>query len=155
MTKEQMDAYKLRITQAGIGEYAVILLELEMQWIKEALEADEGGQQEDFLSALEKAQAVQQQLMDIMNVENKTAHDVYSVFVFINRQLIHSKIKKKPQDLLRCIGMLEKYHKSFEAIAGTDEDGAIMEAGEKIYAGLTYGTKGLVESSTGGMDFTV
>lgn len=155
MTQEQMDRYKLRITQAGIGEFVVIMLEMEMQWIDEGLAFYEAHQEAEFLDCMEKAQAVQQHLIDVLNLENEVARDVYSVFVYINRQLIYGKIKKQPLDLSRCKNMLEKYHKSFEQIAGTDTLGPIMAAGEKVYAGLTYGSSGLVESSTGGMDFTV
>lgn len=154
MTQEQMDSYKLRITQAGIGEFAVIMLEMEMQWIEEGLQyykADE----EAFIDCLTKAQVVQQHLMDVLNTDNPVAKDVYSVFIYINRQLITAKIKKNPLDLLRCREMLQKYHKSFIEVAKTDLEGPIMAAGEKVYAGLTYGSSGLVESSTGGMDFTV
>ena len=37
MTDEQMNVYKMRITQAGIGEMTLVMLEMEMQWIEEAL----------------------------------------------------------------------------------------------------------------------
>lgn len=154
MTQEQMDSYKLRITQAGIGEFVVIMLEMEMQWIEEGLhfyKEDEDA----FVDCLTKAQVVQQHLMDVLNTDNPVAKDVYAVFIYINRQLITAKIKKNPLDLLRCKEMLKKYHTSFTQVAKTDVEGPIMAAGERIYAGFTYGSSGLVESSMGGMDFTV
>lgn len=154
MTQEQMDSYKLRITQAGIGEFVVIMLEMEMQWITEALAFYEEKKEDSFIECLTKAQAVQQHLMDVLNLENPVAKDVYAVFIYINKQLITAKIKKNPLDLSRCKDMLLKYHDSFEQIAKTDEEGPIMSAGE-VYAGLTYGSGGLVENTTGGMDFTV
>jgi len=33
MTDEEMNVYKMRITQAGIGEMALVMLEMEMQWM--------------------------------------------------------------------------------------------------------------------------
>lgn len=150
-----MDSFKLRITQAGIGDFTVIMLEMEMQWIKDALKAYEDGNEELFLDCVEKAQIVQQHLMDVLNLDNSVARDVYSVFVFLNKQLITAKIKREPLDLSRCLGMLQKYHISFQEVAKTDEQGPIMAESEKVFAGLTYGSNGLVESSTGGMDFTV
>ena len=65
MTQEQMERYQLRLTQAGIGEYAVILLEVEMQWIREALEAFDQKQPDSFVALVKKAQMAQQQLMYI------------------------------------------------------------------------------------------
>lgn len=155
MTKEQMDNYKLRITQAGIGDLTVIMLEMEMQWIEDGINAYSIGDESTFLDCMEKAQVVQQHLMDVLNLENEVAKDVYSVFVYINRQLIAARLKREILDLERLKGLLEKYHKSFAEVAKTDVDGPIMLAGEKVYAGLTYGAGGLVENSVGGMDFTV
>ncbi|MGN0155447.1 MAG: flagellar protein FliS [Lachnospiraceae bacterium] len=155
MTEEEMNVYKMRISQAGIAEMTVVMLEMEMQWIDEALAAYEAKDLEVFISCVEKAQSVQVELMNVMNMDNAVAVDVYSVFAFINKQLILAKIKREPLDIKRCRGMLEKYHTSFKAIAKTDHGGPVMAQSEKVYAGLTYGAGGLVESSMGGTEYTV
>lgn len=155
MTEEQMNAYKMRISQAGVGDLAVVMLEMEIDWIGEALKAYEDQDLDTFTDCVGKAQSVQVELMSTLNRSNEVAADVYSVYAFINKQLIEAKIKRKPLDLERCKGILEKYHKSFEQIAPTDTAGPIMEDSEKVYAGLTYGTGGLVESSVGGTEYSV
>lgn len=155
MTEEQVNAYKMRIAQAGIAEYTVIMLEMEMQWIDEALEAFEKKDMDPFVSCTDKAQAVQLELMNIMNTENPTSADIYSVFLFINKELINAKIKRKPLDLARCKDMLAKYHVSFKELVKTDNSGPLIVSGEKVYAGLTYGSSGLVESSVGGTEYKV
>lgn len=155
MTEEQINAYKMRIAQAGIAEYTVIMLEMEMQWIEEALEAFNKQDMDVFISCIDKAQAVQLELMNVMNTENPVSEEVYSVFVYINKELINAKIKRKPLDLARCKEMLVKYHVSFKELVKTDNGGPIIASGEKVYAGLTYGSSGLVESSVGGTEYKV
>lgn len=155
MTDEQMNVYKMRITQAGIAEMAVIMLEMEMQWMDEALEAYAVKDMEIFTGCVEKAQAVQVELMNIMNMENSVAVDVYSVFAFINKQLILAKIKRQPLDIKRYRKILEKFHASFGELVKTDNGGPVMQQSEKVYAGLTYRAGGLVESSMGGTEYTV
>ena len=155
MTAEEMNVYKMRITQAGIGELTVIMLEMEMQWIREALESYTAGDTETYISNIEKAQATQVELMNGLNLDNEVSKDVYAVYIFFNKQLINSKLKKKPQDLDRILTMLEKYHESFRAIADTDDAGPVMDQSEKVYAGLTYGSGGLVENSMGGTEYKV
>ncbi len=150
-----MDVYKMRITQAGIGEMTVVMLEMEIQWIEEAIHAFEAKDVDTFLACVDKAQAVQVELMNVVNVKNSVGLDVYSVFAFINKQLITAKIKREPLDLERCKGMLEKFHISFQEIAKTDQSGPVMAYSEKVYAGLTYGSGGLVESSMGGTEYSV
>ena len=155
MTTEEMNVYKMRITQAGIGELTVIMLEIEMQWIQEALESYEAGDIDTYVDCVEKAQATQLELMNELNLDNEVSRDVYSVYVYFNKKLIHSKIKKVPQDLDRIVTMLKKYHESFNKIAHTDTEGPVMDQSEKVYAGLTYGSSGLVENSTGGTEYKV
>ncbi len=155
MTTEEMNVYKMRITQAGVGELTVIMLEMEMQWIREALQAYDDKDMDTYIDYVEKAQATQLELMNGLNLDNEVSRDVYSVYVFFNRQLINSKIKKAPQELDRILPMLEAYHESFLAIAGTDTEGPVMDQSEKVYAGLTYGSDGLVENSMGGTEYTV
>ena len=58
-------------------------------------------------------------------------------------------------DIERCKKLLERYHKSFEVVAKTDKEGPVMAQSEKVYAGLTYGSSGLVENSVGGTEYTV
>lgn len=155
MTDEQMNVYKMRITQAGIGEMTLIMLEMEMQWMADALEAYYTQDTEEFVRCVEKAQSVQVELMNVLNMENKVAVDVYSVFAFINKELIRAKIKKEPLDMERHRKLLERYYNSFKMVAKTDTLGPVMMQSEKVYAGLTYGSGGLVESSTGGTEYMV
>ena len=147
MTDEQMNIYKMRITQASTGELTVIMLEMEIQWMDEALEAYEVQNMEEFIRCISKAQGVQVELMTVLNMDNAVAVDVYSVFAFINKQLIYAKLKRVPLDIKRCRDMLEKYRQSFQTIAQTDTAGPVMAGSEKIYAGLTYGAGGLVENA--------
>ncbi|MBE5923044.1 MAG: hypothetical protein E7271_01075 [Lachnospiraceae bacterium] len=155
MTDEQMNVYKMRITQAGVGELTVIMLEMEMQWINEAVDAFNSNDMETYIDCVDKAQATQVELMNVLNLDNEVSKDVYSVFCFFNKQLINSKIKRQPQELDKIVDMLNKYHESFSQIASTDNQGPVMEQSEKVYAGLTYGSGGLVESSLGGTEYTV
>ena len=135
MTEEQMNVYKMRISQAGIAEMTTIMLEMEIQWMEEAVAAYGESNLEEFVRCTDKAQSVQVELMNV--------------------QLIRSKIKRQPLEFDRMLAMLHKYHTSFEALIPTDQGGPVMQQSEKVYAGLTYGAGGLVESSTGGMDYTV
>lgn len=155
MTSEQMNVYKMRIAQAGIGEMNVIMLEMEMQWIEDAISSYQANDIQVFMEYVSKAQSVQVELMNVTNVKNEVGYDVYSIYAFINKELIHAKIKGELLDLVRCKGMLEKLHKSFIEVAKTDTSGPIMASGEKVYAGLTYGTSGLVENSMGGTEYKV
>ena len=153
MTAEKMNEYKMRITQSGIADLCIVMLEMEIEWLSDALTAYQEENADAYFDALSKASSVQVELMNIMNVENAVSRDIYSVFVYINKLIVESKIKGIPQDIDRSIKMLDTYRQSFIKIASTDTEGPVMASSEKVYAGLTYGTGGLVESSVGGHEF--
>ena len=155
MTEEQMNVYKMRISQAGIAEMKMIMLEMETQWIRDAVVAYGEKNLDEFVRCVDKAQAVQVELMNVMNLDNPIAMEVYSVFAYVNKQLIRAKIKRQPLEFERLAAMLQKYHTSFAELVKTDQGGPVMQLSEKVYAALTYGEGGLVDSSTGGMDYTV
>ena len=90
MTEEQMNVYKMRISQAGIAEMTTIMLEMEIQWMEEAVAAYGESNLEEFVRCTDKAQSVQVELMNVMNRSNDVAEDVYSVFAYMNKQLIRS-----------------------------------------------------------------
>ena len=155
MTNEQINAYTLRISQANASALTVITLELEITWIEEALAFLEREETEEFVRCIDKAQKAQQELMGVVNLKNTVALDVLTIFSYINKQLIVSKIKRADIELHRLIEMLNKLKNSFSVLAEQDASSPIMENSEKVYAGLTYGKGTLNENTFGGKDFSV
>ena len=124
MTKEQIQVYTKRITQANTSGLAVILYELTSIYIEEGKTAYKAGRAEEIV------------LLFLYFIEN----------LFINKQLLLSIVKKQPVNLDECAGYLNKLRTSFEKLAETDTEEPLMEHVQQVYAGLTYGRGYLNES---------
>lgn len=163
MTKEEINAYTMRISQANASSLAVLLYELVIKYLKEAIEiyekktrmdadasdASDGKavqMDETFERRLVQAQNFFQELISMSRTDSPVAADVMSLYLFIDRQILMSIVKREPVHLTECISYLERLQSSFQEIAKTDKDAPIMEHAQQVYAGLTYGKGYLTES---------
>lgn len=163
MTKEQINSYTMRISQANTSTLAVILYEIVIEYLNEAMqmyeekteliasnrEGSEGkvGQlEESFERALGQAQNFLQELISMSRTDSKVAADVMALYLFIDKQILMSIVKRRPVNLKECLSYLERLKSSFQEICKTDYDGPIMENTQQVYAGLTYGKGYLAES---------
>lgn len=163
MTREELNAYTMRITQANTSELAVILYEITIKYLKEAIQIYEEKMkvpaetpaeaklhaeepENAFETALVRAQNFLQELMSMSRTDSKVAADVMSLYLFIDRQLLMSIVKRQPVNLKECLDYLERLQSSFQEISKRDYDAPIMENAQQVYAGLTYGKGCLTES---------
>lgn len=146
MTKEQIQTYTKRITQANTSALAVVLYDLTIDCIQEGIRAYQEGQAESFEKAILQAQSFLQELMSMSKLENQTGYDVMALYLFMDKQLLLSIVKKQPVNLSECTGYLTKLKEAFEKLAQADTEPPLMEHVQQVYAGLTYGKGYLNES---------
>lgn len=154
MNKEKLTAYNLRIQQCNTGELAVILFDLIIEYMEEALEAKE---QENFLACVVKAKAFVQELIGITRRDTKDGRDLIRLYHFVEQQLFLSQVKGTEIHLKECVGYMKQLREGMIVLAKTDTDGPLLAGGQEVYAGLTYGKGYLHESldplGRGGRDF--
>ena len=146
MTKDQISTYTMRISQANTSALAVVLYDIILDAIKEGLQHYENEELADFEVSVQQAQAFLQKLMAMSKLDTQTGCDVMSLYLFIDKQLLLSYVKRKPVNLTQCIGLLERLRSSFMEISKRDYDPPLMEHVQQVYAGLTYGKGYLKES---------
>lgn len=146
MTKEQINEFTYRITNANSGQMVVVLYDMELAYIEEALTLEED--KEAFVLKVRQAQKVHQELMNTLSYEEdaKTALDVMALYLFVNKKLVESVVKRKSVDLDSAIRVLENLRVGFEAHAELDHSKPLMQNSHQVYAGLTYGKGYLNES---------
>jgi flagellar protein FliS len=148
MTKEQIRSYTMQISQANTSTLAVIIYDIVITCIKEAVHVYEesGPQDDEYERSLVQAQNFLQELIAMSRMDSKVAADVMSLYLFIDKQILLSIVKRHPVNLEECLSYLERLQSSFQEICKTDYDSPIMENTQQVYAGLTYGKGYLTES---------
>lgn len=146
MTKEQIQTYTKRITQVNASGLAVVLYDLVLDCIQEGMAAHQEGRTDEFEKALLQAQAFLQELMSMSKLENQTGYDVMALYLFMDKQLLMSIVKRQPVNLKECISYLKRLREGFVNLAEADTEPPLMEHVQQVYAGLTYGRGYLNES---------
>ena len=103
MTKEQINEFSYRITNANSGQMIVVLYDMELVYIEEALSLEED--KEKFVLKLRQAQKVHQELMNTLSYEEApvVALDVMALYLFVNKKLVESIVKRKNIELEAAI----------------------------------------------------
>lgn len=146
MTKETIQDFTLRISQANTGGLVVILYDIILAYLKDALNAYEAGQMDDYVVNMKRAQKSHQELMKTLNMKESVADDIMTLYVFVNKKLIDAAIKRQPENIDVCIEILEKLKIGFVEVAKQDKEPPIMQNAHQVYSGLTYGKGNLNES---------
>lgn len=146
MTKEALQGYTARITQASRSELIVIIYEIIISSTKEAIEAYGKGNMISFDKELKRAQTLLRELMVALDYSYQLSFDLLSLYIFVNKQFISALIKKKPDTLDSAISILDKLLIGFQAVSREDSSGPMMYNTQQLYAGLTYGKQTLNET---------
>lgn len=146
MTKEALQGYTARITQASKSELIVIIYEIIISSAKEAIGAHNKKDIVSFDKELKQAQKLLRELMVALDYSYQISFDLLSLYIFVNKQFITAIIKKKPDTLDSAVSVLEKLLIGFEGVSKEDTSGPMMYNTQQLYAGLTYGKGTLNET---------
>ena len=146
MTKEALQGYTARITQASRSDLIVIIYEIIISSTKEAIEARSKKDMVNFDKELKQAQTLLRELMVALDYSYQLSYDLLSLYIYVNKQFITAIIKKEPDTLDSAISVLEKLLIGFQAVSKEDSSGPMMYNTQQLYAGLTYGKGTLNET---------
>lgn len=139
MTKEEINVFSKRIAQSSKSELVVITYEIILNYLDTAKVALESENMEEFVFNLKKAKQFVNDLSSVLDFSQKISFNLMNIYMFADRCLIKSIVKRQDCNLDVVESMLNKLKQGFEEVSKSDESGMMMKGGEQIYAGLTYG----------------
>lgn len=149
MTKEQIKEFTLRTTNANHSGLILVLFDVTRVYILDAIASYDEEDLETYLKYIRMAKKSHNELMSCINPKDDLGKKVLQVFRFIYGKLVMSEVKRKPDDLDRCLVMLDNLKVGFEKLHSIDTEGPVMKNAHQVYAGLTYGKGTLSESTLG------
>lgn len=139
MTKDLIQAYTARVTQASKTEMVVIMYELILMDIEAANMAYQNDDMVVFVKELKHAQKCLSELMSTLNYNYQLSYDLMSLYIYVSKILINAIFKKNADALSTADSILRKLMIGFEGICKEDTTGPVMQNTQQLYAGLTYG----------------
>ena len=105
-----------------------------------------------YLQTVGQARRTLQELIDCFSKEDVLGRKVIAIFRFIYGKLVRSEVRRQPDELDRCIQLVDALRVGFVHLHEIDTEGAVMQNVHQVYAGLTYG-KGMLNESVQGVDY--
>lgn len=138
MTKEKKQEFTYRITRANKSQMIVILYDMVLQYLQDAMEAFEQKDRKDYKSSISGAKNCLDELLASLNYTYEVSHQLRNLYYFYKRELSTASIMEKKELIPPIMDMIKELKKSYEAVAEKDTSAPIMENTQSVYAGLTY-----------------
>ncbi len=146
MTKERIQEYSARVTQANSSQMVVILFELIMENIQGAKEELADGDAVEYEKSLRKAQSFLNELMGSLDYQYEVSYQLMSLYMYVNRALAEAVVSKEGNRLSSAESVIGRLLEAYREVAKQDFSEPIMDNAQQIYAGLTYGKGALNET---------
>lgn len=146
MTKDRINEYTLKITQASRTEIIVVLYELVDEYLDDAIASYNANKHDDFRDNCLKSGRVVRDLIGALDFTYDLSVALFRIYEYVSKEISMAVIKNKIEGLIECRKLMNSLKESFEKIAANDNSGPAMGNTQTVYAGLTYG-KGVLNES--------
>ncbi|WP_099467374.1 flagellar export chaperone FliS [Konateibacter massiliensis] len=146
MKKEKISDFSMRITQSNRSQLVVVIYDMTLEYIDEAMEYYGLGKIDEFVETTKKAGACIHELMSALDTKYPIAVELMQLYIYMNKLLIQSAIKREPQDFDAIKRMIGKLSEAFGEVSKGDKSAPLMGNTQQVYAGLTYGKGTLSEN---------
>ncbi len=146
MTDEAKKNFTMRITQANKSELIVILYEMYLVYLEDAIKSEHN--RFAFREGIRKARGCVNELMNSLNFEYNLAYNLLRLYVYVNKEMAGADVRGSIKPLENCRKVMTSLMEAYREISLQDTSGPVMENTQTVYAGLTYGKGKLTESLT-------
>lgn len=146
MTRDQIQAFTLRISQANSTEMIVILYEMLLTYLEDAREVLSQGNRVSFTNSLRCARGCIGELIHSLNLNYEPAPSLLSLYGYCIRRLTVASIRQSAEPLEEIVKIITPLLEAYEKLAVQNTSGAVMNHSQTVYAGLTYGRATLTEN---------
>lgn len=146
MTKPEINAYAMRVSQASKSELIVIMYEVTIKYIDDGLAALAAGNTDGFRLNIKRAKSFVNELASVLDLKYPISGNLLALYTYMNNVMVKADITLKTDDLERVRGMLDRLHGAFLEVSRQDKTEPLMRNVQQVYSGLTYSKNSLNDS---------
>ena len=146
MTRDEIQAYSLRITQGNKSNLVVVTYDIILKYLEDAKSSYLAGNIEQFVSQIKKANEFLAELMGALDLQYPVARNLLNIYEFVQKMFLKAAFQKNPDSLEGVEPILIDLRDAFAEVAKQDKSTAIAGNNGQVYAGLTYGKNSLNET---------
>lgn len=138
MTKEKKREFQLRISQSNKTGLVIVLYDIALQYLEDAVVANENSDKLQYTFNLEKARDTIDEMIYNLHFEYELARNLKKIYIYMKKCIRESIISGKPVELDAVRRMITSLRDSYITIKDNDESDAVMQNTQAILTGLTY-----------------
>ncbi|MBO4615954.1 MAG: flagellar protein FliS [Lachnospiraceae bacterium] len=138
MTKEQIQAFTLRVSSANKTEMIVILYDIAITYLNDSVSAIENDNKSLFRAELNRTKSTVQELINSVDTSSELGRTLLKLYVYCNRELTNAYINYDEAPARHVIKIFGELREAYEVASSQDKSGAVMSNAQTVYNGLTY-----------------
>ncbi len=138
MTTEKKQTFTRRITQANKTQLVVIVYEMLLVYLEDAMNEYKENKKEEFKENLRMARECIGQMRTSLNFDYAISKNLFAIYCFADRELAKDIYSYKTENLDVVKMIFTKLHDAYYQVSKKDESGPLMNNIQTVYAGLTY-----------------
>ena len=150
MDQEHIATFTRRITNGNKSEIIVVLYDMIIVDLDDALEGINNGDQQEYMEALRHASEVLGHLQEALDFEYDISKDLYGLYDFSKRSIAKSMYTGREEGILEAKKVLEPLAEAFKEVAKADNSEPLMANAQTVSAGMTYGRNDINEAVQSG-----
>ena len=147
MKKDEIQTFSYRISQANKTQLIVIMYDMAIQYVSDAIENNYETQAEkdEYESDVVQVKRVVDSLVTSLDMQYEVSVQLYNIYLVMQRYLVKAVAKKDNNTIMLLESvkkMLETMRKSFYELSKQDDSEPLMKNTQQVYAGFTYSNDG-------------
>ena len=147
MTKEQIQAFTLRVSSANKTEMIVILYDIAITYLGDSVSAKENDNKTLFRAELNRTKSTILELMNSVDTSSELGQTLLKLYVYCNRELTKAFTDYDEEPARHVIKIFGELREAYKVASSYDKSAAVMTNTETVYNGLTYNRNLLNEIS--------
>ena len=141
MKKDEIQTFSYRISQANKTQLIVIMYDMAIQYVSDAIENNYETQSEkdEYESDVVQVKRVVDSLVTSLDMQYEVSVQLYNIYLV---KAVAKKDKNTIMLLESVKKMLETMRKSFYELSKQDDSEPLMKNTQQVYAGFTYSNDG-------------
>lgn len=138
MNTDTKQTFTRRITQANRTQLVVIVYEMLLVYLEDAMNSHRENQKEEFKENLRMARECIGQMRTSLNFDYTLSRNLFAIYCFADRELAKDIYSYKTENLDVIQTIFTKLHDAYYVVSQKDDSAPLMDNIQTVYAGLTY-----------------
>lgn len=145
MTSEKKQEFTLKITSANKTQLVVIIYDMALAYLDEAVNAKKAEDKKAFLEAVDRGQKCVESLLSGLDFDYEISHALWHLYFYVIKILSRAIKNVDDNDICEAMRILTALRNSFEEVSKEDKSKPMMGNTQSVVAGITYGRNSLNE----------